>query len=218
MDPLSPASAAGVREPWFRSRPEFTIALSVVLFAAVFGLRMLVGDIRDGYSLLYTLPVALLATAFGRRGGLVAGVVAVGLFGLWEVLAAVPMYPSDWITRVLPLMLLGVLVGDASDRLRRSEDERVKLASAARLHREAIEINDTLVQGMAAAKWSLEAGRTDDGLRTLEDTIGLGHKLVSGLIRDAGLGLESGGDPSAAVTGLSGAAAAPPRPPSPARE
>jgi glucose-6-phosphate-specific signal transduction histidine kinase len=188
----SPAQATSVREPWFRSRPEFTIALSVVLFVAIFVLRLLVGDIRDGYSMLYTLPIALLATAFGRRGGTLAGLVGVLLVASWVLVDDVPMRPTGWVSRIVPMMLLGVLVGDATDRFRRSEDERIELAAAARLHQQAIEINDTLVQGMAAAKWSLEAGRTEAGLQTLEETIGLGHQLVSGLIRDAGMGLDGG--------------------------
>lgn len=186
---------ARVREPWFRERPYFTVAVSVVLFVAIFVIRLLAGDIRDGYSMLYTLPVALLATAFGRKAGFVAGLVAMSLVVVWVVVDDVPMRPMGWISRFLPMLLLGVLLGDASDRLRRGEEERVQLAAAARLHREAIEINDSLVQGMAAAKWSFEAGRTETGLQTLEETIALGHQLVSGLIRDAGLGPETASPP-----------------------
>jgi hypothetical protein len=48
-----------------------------------------------------------------------------------------------------------------------------------------VEINDSLVQGMAAAKWSLEAGRVDNGLAALEETLDQGQRLVSQLIRDA---------------------------------
>lgn len=180
-----------VREPWFRERPYFTVAVSIVLFVAIFVIRLLVGDIRDGYSMLYTLPVALLATAFGRRAGTIAGLTAMSLVVVWVVVDDVPMRPMGWVSRFLPMLLLGILLGDAGDRLRRGEEERVQLAAAARLHREAIEINDSLVQGMAAAKWSFEAGRTEAGLQTLEETIALGHQLVSGLIREAGLGPES---------------------------
>lgn len=76
------------------------------------------------------------------------------------------------------------------------EAERRELEAAALLHREAIEVNDSLVQGMAAAKWSLEAGSVDAGLRVLDDTIARGHDLVSGLIRRADMGgrTESLGD------------------------
>lgn len=195
MHTHAPVRRSALLEPWFRSRPEFTIAVSLVLFLAVFVLRLFVGDIRDGYTWLYSLPIALLATAFGRRVGTAAGLVSIALLAFWVLLDDVPMTVTGWISRIVPMMLLGILVGDASDRLRSSEEERIELAAAARLHREAIEINDSLVQGMAAAKWAFEAGRTQAGLATLDQTIALGHELVSGLIREAGLGLETGRTP-----------------------
>jgi hypothetical protein len=80
------------------------------------------------------------------------------------------------------------VVGDASDRLRRAEEQRQRFEAAALLHREAIEINDSLVQGMAAAKWSLESGQTDLGIQTLETTLNRAQDLVSGLIRRADMG------------------------------
>jgi hypothetical protein len=89
---------------------------------------------------------------------------------------------------VLPLLLLGLLLGHATDRERRAEAERRRLEAAALLHREAIEINDSLVQGMAAAKWSLDAGQVETGKEILEETVVRAHDLVSGLIRRADMG------------------------------
>jgi hypothetical protein len=56
----------------------------------------------------------------------------------------------------VPTLFLGVLLGRATDRARRAEGERRRLERTA-LHRQAIEIDDSLVQRMAAAKWSFEA-------------------------------------------------------------
>jgi glucose-6-phosphate-specific signal transduction histidine kinase len=192
---MRPAAAPTVREPWFRERPEFTIALSVLLFLSIFVLRVLVGDLSDGYSQLFALPVALLATAFGRRWGFLSAVVAELLVLAWVLIDDVPITVSGWVSRIVPMVLLGLLVGDASDRLRRTEEEKLELAAAARMHREAIEINDSLIQGMAAAKWALESGRTESGLAALDETIVQGHNLVSALIRDAGLGSDSSAAP-----------------------
>jgi hypothetical protein len=89
---------------------------------------------------------------------------------------------------VLPLLLLGVLLGHATDRERRAHEEHRRLEAAALLHREAIEVNDSLVQGMAAAKWSFESGQVDTGTRILDRTIADAHDLVSGLIRRADMG------------------------------
>ena len=71
--------------------------------------------------------------------------------------------------------------GDASDAYSR-------LQAAALLNREAIEVNDTLIQGMAAAKWSIEAGRVETGLQTLDRTMAQAQEMVSDMIRRAGMG------------------------------
>jgi K+-sensing histidine kinase KdpD len=165
-----------------------TLAVAGVLFVGVLSLRLFAGDATDAYSMLYVFPVALVATTFGMRAGTAAGLLAVALIAVWATADHVSLAPVAWAARVLPILLLGVLVGEATDRLRRIEAERRLLEAAALLHREAIEINDSLVQGMAAAKWSLEAGSVDAGLRVLDDTIARGHDLVSGLIRRADMG------------------------------
>ena len=176
--------------PWFHRQPRLTVLVALVLFVTVLAVRLSVGGPEDAINLLLTLPVALIALAFGRNGGLVAGVVAVGLVVTWIVLTDAALSPLGWTSRVVPLILLGGLLGDASDRLavahRRSRD----LEKAAQRQRDATEVNDTLVQGMAAAKWAIEAGRYDAGLKTLNDTLTLGHELVSKLMRDADMGIE----------------------------
>jgi hypothetical protein len=186
---LLPDDAAD--EALSRQRAVVVLAVAGALFLAVLTLRLLVGDAEDAYSMFYVLPVALIATSFGMRAGAGAGVAAIGLIVLWTVVRDVTLTPTGWASRVVPLLLLGVLLGEASDRIRRAEQGRREAAAAALLHREAIEINDSLVQGMAAAKWSLEAGQTEVGLKTLNETIARAHDLVSGLIREAGLGADS---------------------------
>lgn len=174
--------------PWFRRRPRLTIGLAGAMFVGVLVLRLSAGTAVDAYSMLYALPIALLATALGVRAGAVAGVVAVGLTVLWAVTQDVSLSPTGWASRIVPMLLLGVLLGDASDRVQRSEEERLQLEAAALLHRQAIEINDSLVQGMAAAKWALEAGNATDAAALLDQTIAQAHALVSELIRQAGMG------------------------------
>ncbi|WP_350275776.1 hypothetical protein [Kribbella sp. HUAS MG21] len=181
---------AAPSEPWFRRHPRVALTVAGVLFAAILTLRMLVGDAVDAYSMLYALPVALVAITCGLRSGLAAGLLAVGLIVAWVVVRDVPLSAMGWASRVVPLLLLGPLLGDASERLRRAETERRRLEAAALLQREAIEINDSLVQGMVAAKWSLEAANTEAGLRILDETIGQAQTLVSGLVRRAGHGTQ----------------------------
>lgn len=185
MDLAALWPATSDQGPWFHRRPVLSLVIAGLLFASVLAVRLVHGTPVDAYSLLYVFPVALVATTFGRRGGIAAGLLAVALMVLWAVLGDVTLTVTGWASRVVPMLVLGALVGDAADRLRHAERERRRLEAAALLHREAIEINDRLVQGMAAAKWSLEAGRIDAGISTLDATIAEGHALVSALIKQA---------------------------------
>jgi hypothetical protein len=175
--------------PWFRARPRTALAVAALLFTVVLAVRFSVEDPVEAVSMLYVLPVALVALAFGRRAGLAAGLVALGLVALWVVVAGAELSVVGWAARLVPFVVLGWLLGDASDRLEVAEARRAALEAAAQRHRDATEVNDTLIQGMAAAKWAIEAGRTESGLQTLDQTIRLGHELVSELLRDADMGV-----------------------------
>jgi glucose-6-phosphate-specific signal transduction histidine kinase len=184
-----PASR-GPTEPWFQRRPRLAVLVSSLLFAAVLALRLTLGDATDAISMLYALPITLLAVARGFRVGLLAGCLGVALTGIGVAAGGLELSWIGWTCRCIPLLLMGGLLGDASDRLRRAEAERRVSAVAAMRHRQAIEVNDRLVQGMAAAKWSLEAGRVTSGIDTLAETLSEGHQLVSALLRDADMGVD----------------------------
>ena len=186
--PTRAASGPAVRLPWFRAHPGWTVVVAGGLFLAVFVLRVLDSEELDAVNLLYALPVALVALAFGRSAGFAAGVLAVALVAAWSLLSDIDLSALGWASRAIPLLLLGVLLGDAADRLEVVDERRRALENAAQRHRDATEVNDTLVQGMAAAKWSLEAGRTEAGVAMLSETLELGHKLVSELLREADMG------------------------------
>jgi hypothetical protein len=176
------------RHPWFRRRPALAVAVAGFLFAAVLALRLATTDPADAYSLLFAFPVALIAISFGVRGGVAAGAVAILLIAFWVVATDVSLSMAGWMSRSVPILLLGALLGEATDRVNRAEAEYSEMKAAALLHREAIEINDSLVQGMAAAKWTLEGGQIEAGIRILDDTIARAQELVSGLIREANMG------------------------------
>lgn len=177
--------------PWFRARPRWVLAVAAALYLLVLVMRLTVGGgPDDAINMLYALPIALVALAFGRIGGLVAGLVGVALVGAWVLVDDVSLSAIGWASRVVPMLLLGGLLGDASDRLADADARQRLLEAAAQRHRDATEVNDTLVQGMAAAKWALEAGRHESGLKTLEETLQIGHELVSKLMREADMGLD----------------------------
>lgn len=177
--------APTVRPPWFRRWPRATIAAAALLYVGVFVVRLSIHGASEVISLLYALPVALIAVAFGLAGGLLAGLVAVAGVLTWVIADSVHLTVLGWITRVVPLLLLGLLLGDAADRLQKSEDEKRGLAMAAQRQREAAELNDTIVQGLAAAKWSLEAGQHERGLEIVSETLATAQEHVSRLLKAA---------------------------------
>jgi hypothetical protein len=165
------------------------VAVSVGLFAGIFLLRLTVGGPDDAISMLFALPIALVAIASGFRAGLLSGLVGTGLLVAWALVDGVELSALGWASRVTPMLLLGGLLGHAVDQLRRADEQRRRLDLAARRQRDAIEINDTIVQGLSAAKWSLEAGNTHGALAIVEDTLQQGQQLVSELLRSAEMGL-----------------------------
>jgi len=172
-------------QPWFYRWPSLTVAVAVVLYVAIFVLRMTTGTPAEATMLFFVLPISLVALAFGMWWGLTGGLIAIGLVVVWAVTEHVELSAVGWLTRALPMLLLGGLVGRAADRLRTSEAARAALDAAAHWHRQAVEINDSIVQGLSAAKWSLEAGRSDRALQTVTETLDTAQTLVSQLLREA---------------------------------
>lgn len=188
MSYREPPAETVPRPLWFQAHPVVALGVIAALFAAVLAARVWTTDEpADAVSLLYALPVALAAVAFGRVGGLAAGLLAVALLVGWAVGLGVDLTWLGYAARIVPLVLLGVLLGDASERLAAAERRRHALAAAAQRHRDAAEISDSLLQGMSAAKWALEGERIDVALETLGDTLAEGQRLVSELLRGADL-------------------------------
>lgn len=172
--------------PWFQRQPRLTLVVAVLLFATVTVVRFaLGGDASVAVTMLYALPVSLVALAWGRRAGVGASLAALALIACWALVLGVGLSWLGWLARTVPLLLIGFLLGDAAQRLKQAGNERLQHEARELRHRQAIEINDGLVQGMAAAKWAFEAGRTEAGLAALEQTLDQGQRLVSELIRDA---------------------------------
>lgn len=175
--------------PWFSRRTGLAFAGVLAMFVAITVVRASLGDDASvGITLFYVVPISLAGLVWGRLAGMIASGVALVLLALWVLLADVDLGLLGWSTRVVPMLLVGLLLGDASDRLRLAEQARVEHAERELLHRQAVEINDSLLQGMAAAKWALEAERYDVAIERLSETIRSGQKLVAGLIRDSAMG------------------------------
>ena len=156
------------------------VALGMFVFVTV--LRFSVDGKEDPISELYSLPISLLAIAFGMRAGVAAGSAAVALIAVWVGITDTSMTPLGWGTRALPLLLLGTLVGTATDRLRAAQERERRMAAMTALQREAAEVNDSVVQGLAVAKWLLESDEIERGLAAVTETMVTAQALVSQML------------------------------------
>lgn len=170
------------------------------MFVAVTGLRFAVHGTDESITLLFVLPIALLAASFGARAGAVAGGAGVALVAVWATATDASLTPLGWVTRAIPMLLLGVLVGAASDQLRDAARVERRLVVAEERTREAAEINDGIVQRLVAAKWALEAGDSGRGIGLLIESIESAERLVADL-------LEGDAQPHVARGGGAGAVA-----------
>ena len=174
--------------PWFRRQPSLAALVIVLLFAAVTALRMTVGDERDATSMLYALPVSLAGMSYGRRGGAIAAVAAAVLLWAWVVADPdVTLSALGWASRLVPMLLLGVLVGAAAEAVEEATDARLALAVADARRRDAAEVNDAIIQRLTVAKWQLEADNSDAAAELLGEAMGEAQKVVADLLEGSDL-------------------------------
>ena len=168
------------------SRPaRITVVLTAaILFAGCTALRWDLRGPADAVALLYSVPVALLALVFGARGGAASALGAVGSLVAWALATGTGPGPVGWAGRVVPLLLLGVLVGVLADRLRAHAS-----APAARVPqaRRAVDAYDDLIQALTVAKWSLESGQAEQALGIVTEAVERGRREQPALAREAGL-------------------------------
>ena len=74
----------------------------------------------------------------------------------------------------------------------RAEASAVRLHDRTVRHREAMELNDTVVQGLVSAKYATQLGRTDVAADTIERTLAHAQALVAELMEDDNVPLDPG--------------------------
>ena len=176
--------------PWFRLRPGEAVAVAAGLFVAISVLQWFVDGSGQAVVMLDLLPVALLAVTYGVRGGVASAAGAFATFAVFEVFHSTgDIDVVGWVVRGLALFLLGGLLGRATDEMEASkrsaleeQQGRCLLEAAVRRYTEAIEISDSILQQLVAAKWLAEAGRSDRVVDLLDDTIVRGEHMVAGLL------------------------------------
>lgn len=181
----------GRRGIWYQLHPRAAVVMAVVLFSVVSFAAWAYDSSGQAIVLFYVLPIALLAIAFGLRGGLIGAVTGFGLFAILEVFhSSGDIDGEGWVVRALAMFLLGGLLGHASDRTESSErtalaeqQRRCRIEEANRRYAEAMEISDSLVQQMVAAKWMAEQGQSTEAIEVLASTIAAGESMARGLLQ-----------------------------------
>jgi diguanylate cyclase (GGDEF)-like protein/PAS domain S-box-containing protein len=98
---------------------------ALLLYTAIFSARFVDVTIASGLTVLYVLPIVLVAVELGRRAGIVAGVIAFGLFAAWARYSPTPLPPTSYFARGAAFLVVGIVAGGLADRLR-IQSERVR--------------------------------------------------------------------------------------------
>jgi PAS domain S-box-containing protein len=75
------------------------------------------------------------------------------------------------------------IIRDVTER-KEAEEVALRLRDAQARQQQALELNDTIVQGLAVAKMALEVGQADKGLEAVTESLKRVKKLVAGLLSD----------------------------------
>ncbi|MBV9805352.1 MAG: GAF domain-containing sensor histidine kinase [Solirubrobacterales bacterium] len=160
------------------------VVIAVLLFAAVFGARVVISDPDALLANFYIIPVAILAIEFGARAGLLAAAVAEALVPAWSVIDSVHVHPLGYVARGAAFVITGVVVGRFSERLRGDMAIRQDAQRDLALYADQLESSN---RGLARSVERLEAfaeiARAVGGETELERVLSLilaqGREIVS---------------------------------------
>lgn len=160
--------------------------IAAVLFAAVFVLLVVVDDPVQAISVLFVVPIALLALSDGLRGGATGALTAAVLTAVWDVTQDVPLNVLGWASRVTAFVLIGAVVGRFEDLARTYQRRRMDEAYAAELH-------DRVVQLLVVARYQLRDGGV--GTEAVDEALTGAKEIISerlGNVEPGDLRLSSG--------------------------
>ena len=98
------------------------LGAAAALFAAIVLLRLVTEDPNDLVTILFAVPIALVATELGMGWGLRAAALALALFALWDLGWSESHHGVvNYVARGAVFFVIGGVVGALADRLWRSE-------------------------------------------------------------------------------------------------
>jgi PAS domain S-box-containing protein len=160
--------------PQSETRPRGRVIVAILaLFAAIFVLRLVDDRPDDAVTLLYVVPIALLAAELGLVGGFIGGLLACALVGVWIAVENPSLTVLGYSTRAVVFLFLGLVVGVGADRLRRTQRERQVLLDELRDQARHFELSRDLMCTATLdgyfvrlnERWEQVLGWTPDELR-----------------------------------------------------
>jgi len=192
------------------------LAVCALLLVLITLLRLAVSNPVEAVGFLYVIPVSLLASERGLRGGLIAAAGAILCTALWAVLQDVPLGLVGSVARGVTLLGVGVLVGLQSEQRLKLQREREDLLAELQATTTRDQLTglpnrrawddrlDQVLQRAAEAQQPLSVLAIDlDQLKRINDTHGhaQGDRLLqrcahawSGALRDGDFLARLGGD------------------------
>jgi hypothetical protein len=170
-----------------RSRRAVAVAAAALLVLYLV-IEIVTGSPKEPATIAYAVPVALAGIALGARAGIAAAVAGAALYWLGAYIDGETLSAGHLSYRLGALVFMGGVVGALASRLSEAEHD-------AQLQQElrscAVELNDTVVQGLALSRYQIDGGDPTAAAATLETTLGRAQELVADLMGD--MKLEPGG-------------------------
>jgi PAS domain S-box-containing protein len=151
------------------------LGIAGVLFAVVLVLKLVVTEPGWGFPLLYDIPVALVALAYGWRGGLVAAVVGMILFAVGDAAGDIHSNVAGYVSRGLSFFVLAGLLGLYADRLREADAVARRLATIVEQTDDAVVV---VKPDGTITEWNSAAERTFG--YSAHEAIGASLRIVAG--------------------------------------
>jgi signal transduction histidine kinase len=111
-------------------RRHIVLATAGLLTIAIFVLRQISGDVANGVTALYVIPVALVALELGLNAGIGAALLAFALVILWTETSNVSLDAGELAVRLAAFIAVAVVCGRFADRMRGARAHQQQLLAS----------------------------------------------------------------------------------------